>query len=85
MSYFRAVADREHALTRCLKARERVHIAAGDVAQTYRAYPIPVLAGTAVAGVVLSRFHVGRTLAMAGAKLVGGPGSGLLQKLFSRL
>lgn len=85
MSYFRAVAERERAFTRCLMARERVHIAAGDVAQTYRAYPIPVLAGTAVAGVVLSRFRMGRPLAMTGAKLVGGPASGLLQKIFSKL
>lgn len=85
MSYFRAVAEREQALTRCLMARERVHIAAGDVAQTYRAYPLPVLAGTAVAGVLLAQFRVGRTLAMAGAQVVGGPASGLLKRLLSKL
>ena len=85
MSYFRAVAEREQALTRCLMARERVHIAASDVAQTYRAYPIPVLAGTAAAGVVLAQFRVGRTLAMAGAQVVGGPASGLLKRLLARL
>jgi hypothetical protein len=85
MSYFRAVAEREQAFTRCLMARERVRIAGHDVAETYRAYPIPVLAGTAIAGVVLAQFHVGRTMAMAGAQMVGGPASGLLKKFLSRL
>ncbi|HET9834774.1 MAG TPA: hypothetical protein VFP88_00285 [Rhodanobacteraceae bacterium] len=85
MSYFRAVAEREQAFTRCIMARERVRIAAGDVAQTYRAYPVPVLATTAIAGVMLAQFRVGRTLAMAGAQLVGGPASGLMKKLLSRL
>ncbi|HEX6612642.1 MAG TPA: hypothetical protein VF022_02105 [Rhodanobacteraceae bacterium] len=85
MSYFRAVAEREQALARALRARARVRIAAGDLAQTYRAYPVPVLAGTAVAGVLLAQFRVGRTLAMAGAQVVGGPASGLLKKFLSRL
>lgn len=85
MSYFRAVAERELALTRCIMARERVRIAAGDVAQTYRAYPLPVLAATGIAGVMLAQFRVGRTLAMAGAQMVGGPASGLLKRLLSRL
>lgn len=85
MSYFRAVAERERAFTRCIMARERVRIAGHDVAQTYRAYPIPVLATTAAAGVVLAQFRVGRTLAMAGAQVVGGPASGMLKKLLSRL
>jgi len=85
MSYFRAVAEREQAFARAIMARERVRIAAGDVAQTYRAYPVPVLAGTAIAGVVLAQFRVGRALAMAGAHVIGGPVSGLLKKLMSRL
>lgn len=85
MSYFRAVAEREQAFTRCLMARERVRIAGHDVAQTYRAYPLPVLAGTAVAGVLLAQFRVGRTLAMAGAQMIGGPASGMLKRLLSRL
>jgi hypothetical protein len=85
MSYFRAVAERERAFARCIMARERVRIAAGDVAQTYRAYPLPVLAATTVAGVMLARFRVGRTLAMAGAQVVGGPASGLLKKFLSKL
>jgi hypothetical protein len=85
MSYFRAVAEREQAFTRCIMARERVRIAAGDVSQTYRAYPLPVLAATAVAGVMLAQFRVGRTLAMAGAQMVGGPASGLLKKFLSGL
>ena len=85
MSYFRAVAEREQAFTRCLMARERVRIAGHDVAETYRAYPIPVLAGTAIAGVLLAQFRVGRMMAMAGAQMVGGPASGLLKKFLSRL
>lgn len=85
MSYFRALAEREQAFTSCIMARERVRIAAGDVAQTYRAYPLPVLGATAVAGVLLAQFRVGRTLAMAGAQIAGGPASGLLKKLLSKL
>lgn len=85
MNYFRAVAEREQAFARCLMARERLRTSAGDVAQTFRAYPLPVLAGTAVAGVVLARFRVGRTLAMAGAQMVGGPVSGVLKKILSKL
>ena len=85
MSYFRAVAEREQAFPRCIMARERVRIAGRDVAQTYRAYPLPVLGATAVAGVMLAQFRVGRRLAMAGAQVIGGPASGLLKKFLSRL
>ncbi|HXS73846.1 MAG TPA: hypothetical protein VN725_07350 [Rhodanobacteraceae bacterium] len=83
MSYFRALAEREQAFERCLQARKRVHTAAGDVSRAYRAYPLPVLAGSVIVGVVLAQWRVGRGLVMAGSRLVGGPVAGLLKKFIS--
>lgn len=85
MSYLRALADREQAFARCLQARQQVRAAAADVKRTYRAYPFPVLAGAAIAGIALAQFRVGQTFVMAGMQTMGGPAAGLLKKFLSGL
>lgn len=82
MNYARAIAQRRRALRDCHAARAELDAATGDALRAYQAHPLPVLAGAAGVGVVLSQLRIGRGFMRGAVRIASGPGWRLVQQLF---
>ncbi|MES2404884.1 MAG: hypothetical protein V4567_11195 [Pseudomonadota bacterium] len=80
MTYLRTLKERERALAASRLARDDLRGAVGEVIGAYQAHPMPVLAGAAGVGFVLSQLRVGSGLVRTGMRIASGPAWQLIRQ-----
>ena len=83
MNYWRTLKERQRALAASRLARDDLRGAVGEVIGAYQAHPMPVLAGAAGIGFVLSQLRVGSGLIRTGMRIASGPAWQLIRQYLS--